>query len=56
MQKSSQFYDEIKNKRKKNMQLQADNEFQQVKLKDLNDRYNVEILSTALREGKAFVA
>ena len=55
MQKSSQFYDEIKNKRKKNMQLQAENEFQQVKLKDLNDRYNVEILSTALRGGKAFV-
>ena len=55
MQKSSQFYDEIKSKRKKNMQLQAENEFQQVKLKDLNDRYNVEILSTALRGGKAFV-
>ena len=56
MQKSSQFHDEIKNKRKKNMQLQAENEFQQVKLKDLNDRYNVEILSTGLRGGKAFAA
>ena len=38
------------------MQLQASNEFQQVKLKDLDNRYNVEILSTALRGGKAFAA
>ena len=38
------------------MQLQANNEFQQVKLKDLDNRYHVEILSTALRGGKAFAA
>ena len=38
------------------MQLQANNEFQQVKLKDLDNKYNVEILSTAFRGGKAFAA
>ena len=33
-----QFYYEIKNKRnEKTMRLQVDNEFQQIKLKDLND-------------------
>ena len=39
LQKMKQFYDEIKNKRnKRTMRLQVDNEFQQIKLKDLNDK------------------
>ena len=38
------------------MWLQADNEFQQVKIKDLNDKYNVEMFSTSVRRGKAFAA
>ena len=38
------------------MRLQVDNEFQQVKIKDLNDKYNVEKFSTSVRRGKAFVA
>ena len=42
LQKIKQFYDEIKSKRnKKTMRLQVDNEFQQVKLKDLIDKNNV---------------
>ena len=31
-----------------------DNEFQQVKIKDSNDRYNVTIFTTSIRGGKAF--
>ena len=47
----------MKNKRKKrNMRLQIDNEFQQVKIKDLNDKYNVEMFSTSVKGGKAFAA
>ena len=38
------------------MQLQVDNEFQQVKIKDLNDKYNFEMFSIGVREGKAFAA
>ena len=38
------------------MRIQADNEFQQVKIKDLNDKYNVEMFSTSIRGGKAFAA
>ena len=38
------------------MRLQVDNEFQQVKIKDLNDRYNVEMFTTSVRGGKAFTA
>ena len=49
------FYDEVRNKRKrKRMRLQVDNEFQQVKIKDLNDQNNVELFTTSVREGKAF--
>ena len=52
-----QFYDEIKNKRnKRTMRLQVDNEFQQVKLKDLNDKNNVEMFTISVRGGKAFAA
>ena len=38
------------------MRLQLDQEFQQVKTKDLNDLNNVEMFSTNLRGGKAFAA
>ena len=38
------------------MRLQVDNEFHQVKIKDLNDKYNVEMFSTSVRGGKAFPA
>ena len=38
------------------MRLQLDNEFQQVKIKDLNDQNNLEIFTTSVRGGKAFVA
>ena len=32
------------------------NEFQQIKIKDLNDKYNVQMFSTGVRGGKAFAA
>ena len=35
------------------MRLQIDNEFQQVKIKDLNDENNVEMFTTSVRGGKA---
>ena len=38
------------------MRLQVDNEFQQVRVKDLHDQNNVEIITTSVREGKAFAA
>lgn len=39
LQRLEQIYQEVKSKRKnKNMQLQVDNEFQQVEIKDLNDK------------------
>ena len=38
------------------MRLQVDQEFQQVKIKDLNDLNNVEMFSTNLRGGKTFAA
>ena len=38
------------------MRLQVDNEFQQVKIKDLNDENNVEMFTTSVRGGKAFAA
>ena len=38
------------------MKLQVDQEFQQVKIKDLNDLNNVEMFSTSLRVGKVFAA
>ena len=41
-QKINLFYDEVKNKRKnKTMRLQDDNEFQELKITDLNDKNNV---------------
>ena len=51
------FYDEVRSKRKyKQMRLQVDNEFQQVKIKDLNDENNVEMFTSLVRGGKAFAA
>ena len=53
LKKLEQFYVDVQNK---NTKLQVDNEFQKVKIKDLNDRYNVTMSTTSLREGKAFAA
>ena len=51
------FYEEVQSKRKsKKMKLQVDQEFQQIRIKDLNELNNVEMFSTSLRGGKAFVA
>ena len=56
-QKLEQFYSDVKSKRKgKKMRLQVDQEFQQVKIKDLNELNNVNMFSTSLRGGKAFAA
>ena len=56
-QKLEQFYNEIKEKRKsKKMKLQVDQEFQQLKIKDLNKQHNVEMFSISLRGGNAFAA
>ena len=38
------------------MKLQVDQEFQQIKTKDLNKQNNVEMFSTSLRGGKSFAA
>ena len=55
-QKLEQFYRDVNSKRKgKKMRLQVDQEFQQVKIKDLNE-LNVTMFSTSLRGGKAFAA
>ena len=49
------FYNDIRYKRKgKRMRLQVDNEFQQVKIKDLNDESNVEMFTSSVRGGKEF--
>ena len=55
LQKLNEFYGEIKNKRKKKtMWLQFGNKFEQVKIKDLNDNYGVEMFTTAVMGGKTF--
>ena len=57
LQKIALFYDEIKNKRKnKLMTLQVNSEFQQVRIKDLNEMNNVEMFTTSAHRGKAFAA
>lgn len=38
------------------MCLQTDNEFQQTKIKDLNDKYNVTMFTTNVWGGKVFPA
>ena len=56
-QRLEQFYEEVESKGKgKKMKLQVDQEFHQVKIKDLNELNNVEMFSTSLRGGKAFTA
>ena len=56
-QKLEQFYRDVRSKTKsKKMKLLVDQEFQQVKIKDLNDLNNVEMFSTSLRGRKAFAA
>ena len=56
-QRLEQFYHQIESKRKgKEMKLQVDQEFQQQKIKDLNEKNNVKMFSTSLRGGKAFAA
>ena len=43
------FYSEVKDKRKnKRVRLQVDSEFQQVKIKDLNDENNVEMFTSSV--------
>ena len=55
--KLEQFYIDVQNKRKnRHTRLQVDNDFQQVKIKDLNDKLNVTMFTTSLRGGKAFAA
>ena len=55
LQKTKLFYNEVKNKRKnKTMRLQVDNEFQEVKIKDLHDQNNVQMFTTSVCGGKAF--
>ena len=51
------FYDEVKSKRKnKSMRLQVNNEFQLVKIKDLNDEKNVTMFTSSARGAKVFIA
>ena len=51
------FYKDVENKRKaQKMRLQIGQEFKQRKVFDLNKKYNVDMFSTAVREGKAFAA
>ena len=55
LQKLRTFYNDVRNKRKgKRIRLQVYNKFQQVKIKDLNDITNVEMFTTAVRDGKVF--
>ena len=57
LRKLKLFYNDVKYKRKgKRVRLQVDNEFQQVKIKDLNDESNVEMFTSSVRGSKAFAA
>ena len=56
-QKLEQFYQDVKEKRKgKKMRLLVDQEFQQLKINELNKQNNVQMFTTSLRGGKAFAA
>ena len=57
-QRLEQFYEDVESKTKKGkrMKLQVNQEFQQIKIKNLNKQNNVEMFSTSLRGGKAFAA
>ena len=57
LQKMKLFCDEVRSKTKgKRMRLQVDDEFQQVKIKDLTDENNVEMFTSSVGGGKAFTA
>ena len=57
LQELEQFYVDVQSKRKnQNTRLQVDNQFQQLKIKDLNDKCNVTMFTTSLRGGKALAA
>ena len=57
LQKLRLFYGDARHKRKgERMRLQVDNEFQQVKIKDLNGENNVEMFTSSVRGTKAFAA
>ena len=57
LQKLKFFYNDVRHKRKgKRMRLQVDNEFQQVKIQDLNDENNVEVFTISVKGGKTFAA
>ena len=50
LQKIKLFHDEVRSERKnERMRLQVDNEFQQIKIKDLNDESNVEMFTSSVR-------
>ena len=56
-QKPDQFYQDVKEERKsKKMRLQVDQEFQQLKINELNKQNNMQMFTTSLRGGKAFAA
>ena len=56
LQKMKLFFNQVKGKRKgKRMRLQVENEFQQVRTKDLSNENNAEMF-TSVRGGKAFAA
>ena len=51
------FYHDAEKKRKEQkMRLQTDQKFKQRKTFDLNNKYNIDLFSTAVRVGKAFAA
>ena len=57
LQKFRLFYGDVRQQRKgKIMRLQVNNEFQQVKIKDLNPENNAEMFTSSGRGGKAFAA
>ena len=50
LQKLNLVYNDVRHKRKgRRIRLQVDNDFQQVKIKDLNDEKNVEMFTTSVR-------
>ena len=57
LNKMETFYTDVKNKRKgQKMRFQTDQEYKQIKIFDLNKKYNVDMFSTAVRRGQAFDA
>ena len=57
--KIAAFYGDIESQRSnqsQKMRLQTDLEFQQNAIKNLNEKFNIEMYSTKLREGKVFAA